>query len=1800
MTDTVFSNGLDLTKSSLDRMLEAANYKLSWLFIDPKNREDEVLQKTFKKNADLIDVKPIASRQYTAIAYFRIDKEANGVPFDFLNNERYHTRKVHVKQVTAKELIETFGKSGVIYAGKQTPKKTTDLAKVLTKLFGMVVAKDDILEQTVPDGAECITVVFNPMSLNFAGSFRLDVTDNVLAPKTNVVKPPVNDSQVNSGGDVYILKIKGKKIGEFNSIVDAIDVIRQNGFLADKVSDTEVMITNRLEVNNPIEFYRENQPMPKSLGHVTTTIVRDGGVVLKNNAAPKQVSQTSFAIQDAEYTVSIDNVEFHVSSLTELNTKVGEVLPDGRVHADYNAEKGVLTLTNTRSTELVAFRLRAAGGEPLVVKYQDTSNTVFGVSNGVLHGHLIKASDASAPKPPADNTQTPPDNSTQPNQPTDNGDGNSGDDSTDGGEDNADTTQPNDGDDADTTTPPPPPAAPTFSVSYIVAGQTVKQEFDSLDNVKEYLLTLGYVLADAGDKYLVGGVSDKITSLEVNSSTVTGLDLVNGNAILGVGKDGSNITSNIRLDDIKAERAKSSAVGLELNPGTKYIVELNGSVILEQTVYGDETVPALIGDTDHEYYIEDNKLWFNLVSDTGNVLVVRGMDLINPIGVVTTDPAIRVRVEGNVLMVTLPKVEKVAVVPPPSNDDEKPPVDDGQDEVPPKDETPPDNEETPPAEPPIEQPPEDGGDEETPPEEEEPVQPPAPPEELGEELYVVRTLYGHESIEAQQFSSIAEVKEWLQGFGTVINVDDNTGEYIVTVNGERMIGLQIINYYNDTHTPEPQSGGNTFYGKTLGGGQLASISIENIREATTAKTFVVYENNLGVSVDAGENYRHPDGPSFAEQEIPETTLKRIINLHSGATIVTLTKGDMSNWTEEEARSYVENHHAGYVGPYLQMVIRGTYGGEGSIDLAPDIRELYRVTLTHADGNLTNLEYNSAPRLADDLRYQFGIDFQDASLGNYIFTVMNKDIVGVKIINMYYGEGAPEPQSGGNTFVGKPAEFRDPSYPDVIQYQFGSIDATNITHHEPPFTWANWRGEYKFLIDAWYNGATRETANDAYSYLVNDDFVTIDTTTDKYISVTLTKMDYSNWTEEEAAHFQVYGGKYVNNKMQFVLKGQTVAIVDNPTDTDAPLKDEPVRTDDTESPVYDVSVLMGDDKRVNSVANSVSEVIAALAESKVFLDYDDNNFILSNANHEVTGVEVTKRGESGVPTFFIGDGASVLSGSLNKLHFAAVSLSAPAPNNYADFRLAEGEYTLKMDGVVQATGNRQVIEDKLTELGSYGEVNDGNPEDIFYSFTPNKQDHPFVMSITRTDADTLVLEQRGLAVDLGKSKLHKHGRYMHVVFNQFDDSAIVPADGEVVWMPGPEGELVPVIVPPIAGTVTVNELKLYHENIEALSKEEISSTRTTAYEALKALKGRGWYVDETTTKGVVFTPSGLYSRYDVFSLEADNQIPVGGFDGRTTVVLPHSPKLANLSFRLEPNWNPEDSLEVKFPANARFQAYVDGDVIGSGTWEDIVDSLAQHGFRAHVVSEADSMITASIESTRDIGNNALVRLELTDGSSFEQSNYALDNWAHLLLRGQTARRSLTINGKEVAVNPTFQQVADALAANNMLVTTNGNRMIASNYNAVPVVVRYEFVRDNESRIPTYKHLDISPSHVIEGYGTKQLYSMEINFEAVQYVGTSATIKQDEGVFELYVGSRSYGRGTMDELIPILATFNVTVELNDGHFTMNNNNMDQSLMIRLRARHDNNYEFTVIESLDNLTAQTVGPWFHVLLGGIPISD
>lgn len=1765
----VFSDGLDLTKSSMERFLEAANYKHSWFFIDTEKRTDTKLNKEFLANAELIDVKPIQSSKYTAIALFRVDKEVNGVPYDFKNKEKYLTRRVRITQVKANDLIREFGVNGVIYLGEQKIAKTTELADALSKHFGLPIKTDDILEQNVPPNCQCVLVVFNPRSLNYVGSMRVDITKQVIDGKKINTTPVTVPATSSTNDGKFLLTIGTKEIGYFDKVTDMVDVLRANNFLADKISDTEILVTNKSTKDNPFSVIKIGGTMAKKLGHVVTTIVKDGAIVV-NNAAVKQASETSFAIVDGEYKVTIGGQTFNVTSLTDLQNKITENGLSSKVATEYNSDSGIFKIFNLQAAALVEFKIENKTGDKLEVQYNSNSNGSFGIGNGLLHGYLVASEADSEETPPAeDNDAEKPEETNPPETPDDTEDTPPGDDEEETPPDEEQPEQP----------PATPVVQPTsYTVTYTLNSETVTRTFDNVTAVKDYLLTLGFVLADAESTYLVGGSSDNITSLELRASNAAGFDLINGNAIVALTKDKDSIASNVRLDGISSERSKAAAIGFEFKAGGRYTAELNGLAFFDQVLHGDETVPALIGNTDHEYYIEGGKLWFNIVSDTANVLVVRAEDEIKSTSVVANDQAIRYRTENNVLMVTFPKVEKATIVQPPSDDEVKPPVDDTEEEVPPNDETPPDNEETPPAEPPAEQ----------------------PPEELGEELYVVRTLYGHESMEAQQFSSIAEVKDWLYGFGTVINVDDKTGEYIVTVNGERMIGLQIINYYNDTHTPEPQSGGNTFYGKTLGGGQLASITIENIREATTAKSFVVYENNLNVVIDASETYRNPADPAFAEQEIPETTLKRIINLHQGATIITLTKADMSNWTEEETRPYVENHHAGYVGPYLQMVIRGTYGGEGSVVLASDIPEVYRVTLTHANGSVTNLEYTSSSRLVDDLRYQFGIDFQDASYGDYIFTVMNKDIVGVKIINVHHDTNTPEPQSGGNTFVGKAADVRDPLNPDFVYQQYGSIDATNITHHEPPFTWANWRGEYKFLIDAWYNGATRETAGNSYSHLVNDDFVTIDTTTDKYISVTLTKMDYSNWTEEEAAHFQVYGGKYVNNKMQFVLKGQTVVIVDNPTDTDAPLKDEPVRADDTETPVYDVSVLMGPDKRVNTVANSVSEVIAALAESKVFLDYDDNNFILSNANHEVTGVEVTKRGESGVPTFFIGDGASVLSGSLNKLHFAANSLSAPAPNNYADFRLAEGEYTLKMDEVVQATGNRQVIEDKLTELGSYGEVNDGNPEDIFYSFTPNQQDHPFVMSITRTDAETLVLEQRGPAVDLGKSKLFNHGRFMHVVFNQFDDSAIVPADGEVVWMPGPEGELVPVIVPPIAGTVTVNELKLYHENTEALSKEEISSTRTTAYEALKALKGRGWYVDETTTKGVVFTPSGLYSRYDVFSLEADNQIPVGGFDGRTTVVLPHSPKLANLSFRLEPNWNPEDSLEVKFPANARFQAYVDGDVIGSGTWEDIVDSLAQHGFRAHVVNEADSMITASVESTRDIGDNALVRLELTNGSSFEQSNYALDNWAHLLLRGQTARRSLTINGKEVAVNPTFQQVADALAANNMLVTTNGNRMIASNYNAVPVVVKYEFVRDNESRIPTYKHLDISPSHVIEGYGTKQLYSMEINFEAVQYVGTSATIKQDEGVFELYVGSRSYGRGTLNELIPILATFNVTVELNDGHFTMNNNNMDQSLMIRLRARHDNNYEFTVIESLDNLTAQTVGPWFHVLLGGIPISD
>lgn len=178
-----FANGLDLTLSSKQRFIDQANYKHSWFLI---MTEDQI---GLTKNAELIDVVPVkGNKDRTGRAIFRIDREANNVPFNFKKpRTRFISRGVNIKQITADEIIKAFGIGGVVYLGdvQPAPANTQDLAAAFKTQFGLNMTKDDILASPIAAGATCVTVTFAKMSVGFTGAFRVDIKTPVIATSPN-------------------------------------------------------------------------------------------------------------------------------------------------------------------------------------------------------------------------------------------------------------------------------------------------------------------------------------------------------------------------------------------------------------------------------------------------------------------------------------------------------------------------------------------------------------------------------------------------------------------------------------------------------------------------------------------------------------------------------------------------------------------------------------------------------------------------------------------------------------------------------------------------------------------------------------------------------------------------------------------------------------------------------------------------------------------------------------------------------------------------------------------------------------------------------------------------------------------------------------------------------------------------------------------------------------------------------------------------------------------------------------------------------------------------------------------------------------------------------------------------------------------------------------------------------------------------------------------------------------------------------------------------------------------------------
>lgn len=175
---TTLTNEL-LQQTSQERFIAAANFKHACFFIAVADDEDLGL----KENAELINIEPYNIAPYTGRAHFRMDRNANGIPYgEVAPSKQYFPRHILIRQITGTEIVEKFGIKGVVYMdlADNVPETTKSLAATFTSRFGLAMAEVDIEDQIIPNGARCIVVRFNTKSVGYKGQLRVDLTTPVL------------------------------------------------------------------------------------------------------------------------------------------------------------------------------------------------------------------------------------------------------------------------------------------------------------------------------------------------------------------------------------------------------------------------------------------------------------------------------------------------------------------------------------------------------------------------------------------------------------------------------------------------------------------------------------------------------------------------------------------------------------------------------------------------------------------------------------------------------------------------------------------------------------------------------------------------------------------------------------------------------------------------------------------------------------------------------------------------------------------------------------------------------------------------------------------------------------------------------------------------------------------------------------------------------------------------------------------------------------------------------------------------------------------------------------------------------------------------------------------------------------------------------------------------------------------------------------------------------------------------------------------------------------------------------------
>lgn len=162
-----------LAKSSLERLVDAANFKRHWTLLLTADKPEYGL----KANASLVTAEPYHISPYTCRAIFNITRGVGGVPYGCtIPSKSVIKRVVLIRQRNGGDLVKEYGSNGMLFAGLTGAVATThELIEELNELYDIGFKTTDVVNQAIAPESQCVRVKFSSGSLNFIGSVMVDL-----------------------------------------------------------------------------------------------------------------------------------------------------------------------------------------------------------------------------------------------------------------------------------------------------------------------------------------------------------------------------------------------------------------------------------------------------------------------------------------------------------------------------------------------------------------------------------------------------------------------------------------------------------------------------------------------------------------------------------------------------------------------------------------------------------------------------------------------------------------------------------------------------------------------------------------------------------------------------------------------------------------------------------------------------------------------------------------------------------------------------------------------------------------------------------------------------------------------------------------------------------------------------------------------------------------------------------------------------------------------------------------------------------------------------------------------------------------------------------------------------------------------------------------------------------------------------------------------------------------------------------------------------------------------------------------